>query len=70
LQRNQTGYEKGAIQKMKIIQTEIFSVDEHIKIISGIIAIMGKRRKRVRKEDILSTFMLMTYIVKLRYLFL
>jgi hypothetical protein len=55
---------------MKIIQTEIFSVDEHIKIISGIIAIMGKRRKRVRKKDILSTFMLMTYIVKLRYLFL
>ncbi len=40
---DETGYEKGEIQKRKIVETEIFSVDERIKIISGIIAIMGKK---------------------------
>lgn len=39
---DETGYEKGEIQKRKIIETEMFSVDERIKIISGIFAIMGK----------------------------
>ena len=39
---DETGYEKGEIQRRKIVETEIFSVDERIKIISGIIAIMGK----------------------------
>ena len=39
---DETGYQKGEIQKRKIVETEIFSVDERIKIISGIIAIMGK----------------------------
>jgi transposase len=39
---DKTGYKKGEIQKRKILQTEILSVDERIKIISGIIAIMGK----------------------------
>ena len=41
---DETGYEKGEIQRRKIVETEIFSVDERIKIISGIIAIMGKER--------------------------
>ncbi len=34
---------KREIQKRKIIETEIFSVDERIKIISEIFAIMGKK---------------------------
>jgi len=37
-----TGYEKGETQKRKIVETGIFSVDERIRILSGIIAIMGK----------------------------
>jgi hypothetical protein len=40
---DETGYEKGEDQKRKIIETEIFSVDVRIKIISGIIAIMGHK---------------------------
>ena len=39
---DETGYQKGQIQKRKIVETEIFSVDKRIKIISGIIAVMGK----------------------------
>jgi hypothetical protein len=39
---DETGYEKGEIQKRKIIETDVFSVDERIRIISGIFAIMGK----------------------------
>jgi hypothetical protein len=39
-----TGYEKGEIQRRKIVETEIFSVDERIKIISEIIAIMGTEK--------------------------
>jgi len=39
---DETGYQKGEVQKRKIVETEIFSVDERIKIISGILAIMGK----------------------------
>jgi transposase len=42
LYEDETGYQKGEIQKRNIVETEIFSVDERIKIISGIIAIMGK----------------------------
>ncbi|HEX9251719.1 MAG TPA: IS110 family transposase [Ignavibacteriaceae bacterium] len=42
---DKTGYEKGEIQKRKIVQTEIFSIDERIKIISGIIVIMGKEEE-------------------------
>jgi len=38
----ETGYEKGEIQRRKIVETESFSIDERIIIISGIIAIMGK----------------------------
>jgi transposase len=39
----ETGYQKGEIQKRKIVEIESFSIDESIKIISGIIAIMGKK---------------------------
>jgi transposase len=39
---DKSGYQKGKTQKRKIIETAIFSVDERIKIISGIFAIMGK----------------------------
>ena len=42
---DETGYQKGEIQKKKIVETEPFSVDERIKIISGIIAIMGKEER-------------------------
>ncbi len=42
---DETGYQKGEIQKKKIVATESFSVDERIKIISGIIAIMGKEER-------------------------
>ena len=40
---DETGYQKGEIQERKIVETEIFSVDERITIISGILAIMGKK---------------------------
>ena len=40
---DETRSKKGEIQKRKIVETEIFSVDERIKIISGIFAIMGKK---------------------------
>jgi hypothetical protein len=53
---DETGSQKGEVQKRKIVETEIFSVDERITIISGIITIMGKRRERVREEDILTYF--------------
>ena len=39
---DETGYEKGEIQKRKIVETETFTVDERITIISGLMAIMGK----------------------------
>ena len=39
---DETGYQKGEIQKRKIVETEIFSVDERVKIISGILVIVGK----------------------------
>ena len=39
---DETGYQKGEVQKRKIVETEIFSVDERITIISAIFAIMGK----------------------------
>jgi hypothetical protein len=40
---DETGSQKGEVQKRKIVETEIFSVDERITIISGIITIMGKK---------------------------
>jgi hypothetical protein len=42
---DETGYQKGEIQKRKIVETDIFSIDESIKIISGVIAIMGKEER-------------------------
>jgi len=43
---DETGYEKGEVKKRKIVETEIFSVDERITIISGIIAMMGKKEEK------------------------
>ncbi|BBL64611.1 Mobile element protein [Methanosarcina mazei TMA] len=40
---DEIGYEKGEIQKRKIVKTEIFSINERITIISGIIAIIGNK---------------------------
>jgi len=42
---DKSGYQKGETQKRKIVETAIFSVDERIKIISGIIAIMEKENE-------------------------
>ena len=39
---DETGYQKGEIQKRKIVETEIFSVDERITIMSEILAIREK----------------------------
>ena len=36
---DETGYKKREIQKRKIVETEIFSVDERIKIMSEIYVI-------------------------------
>jgi transposase len=41
---DETGYEKGEVQKRKIVETETFSVDERITIISGIIAMIGNKK--------------------------
>ena len=48
---DETGYEKGEVKKRKIVETEIFSVDERITIISGKIAIMEKRKEIALKEN-------------------
>jgi len=42
---DETGYKKRKIQKRKIVETEIFSVDERIKIISEIFAITEKQNE-------------------------
>jgi competence protein ComGF len=52
---DETGYQKGEIQKRKIVETEIFSVDGRI-VISRIIAIMGKRKERVSEKQIITYF--------------
>ena len=38
---DETGYQKGEVKKRKLVEKEIFSVDERITIISGVIVIMG-----------------------------
>ncbi len=43
--QDETGYQKGEVHKRKIVETEIFSIDERIKIISGIIVVMGKKEE-------------------------
>lgn len=53
---DETGYKIGEVQKRKIIENEIFSVDEMMTIISGIIAIMEKRTERVRDKQIITYF--------------
>uniref|UniRef100_Q46CM6 Transposase n=1 Tax=Methanosarcina barkeri (strain Fusaro / DSM 804) TaxID=269797 RepID=Q46CM6_METBF len=42
---DETGYEKGEVKKRKIVETEIFSVDERIKIMSEIFAITEKQNE-------------------------
>ena len=42
---DETGYKKEQIQKRRIIEKVTFSVDERIKIISGIFAIVEKEDK-------------------------
>jgi transposase len=42
---DEIGYEKGEVQKRKIVETDTFSVDERITIISGIIAIIGNEEQ-------------------------
>lgn len=42
---DEIGYKKGEIQKRKIVETEIFSVDKRIKIIGKIFAITEKEGK-------------------------
>ena len=54
---DETGYEKGEIQKRKIVETEVLSVDERIKIISGIFAIIGKEEREHIRERSSCTFM-------------
>lgn len=39
---DKTGYKKVKVPKRKIVETEIFSIDKQIKMISKIFAIMGK----------------------------
>ena len=43
--QDETGYQKGEIKKRKIVEIESFSIDESIKTISEIIAIMGKKEE-------------------------
>lgn len=43
--KDETGYKEGENQKRKIVETEVFSVDERIKIISEIFAITEKEGK-------------------------
>jgi hypothetical protein len=40
---DETGYVKGEVQKRKIVETETFSIDERITIISGIISMIGNK---------------------------
>ncbi len=42
---DETGYKKGEIQKRKIVETEIFSVDERIKIMNEIYVIARNYEK-------------------------
>lgn len=41
---------KRGSSKIKIVETETFSIDERISIISGIIAIVRKRKGRIHEE--------------------
>jgi len=43
---DETGYKKGEIQKRKIVETEMFSVDERIKIMSKIYVIARNDEKK------------------------
>jgi len=45
---DETGYQKGEVQRRKIVETEIFSVDECISIISEIFAIVEKKEPDIK----------------------
>ena len=45
---DETGYVKGEVQRRKIVETEIFSVDERISIISEIFAIVEKKKPDIK----------------------
>ncbi|KKH29918.1 hypothetical protein DU58_07520 [Methanosarcina mazei] len=53
---DEAGYKKGEIQKRRIVETEIFAVDELIKIFREIFTIWEKRMKRAYEEDLLMYF--------------
>jgi transposase len=61
---DETGYVKGEVQRRKIVETEIFSVDERISIISEIFAIVEKKEPDIKwKRSILtSTFRILASI--------
>lgn len=44
---DETGYVKGEGQRRKIVETEIFSVDERISIISEIFAIVENKKPEI-----------------------
>ncbi len=54
---DETGYQKGEIQKRKIVETEIFLVDKQEKIMSEIFAIMGKDKLESTRGRYPHTFM-------------
>ena len=49
--KDETGYVKGEVQRRKIVETEIFSVDERISIISELSQLLKKRKGRVRDKQ-------------------
>lgn len=56
MHEDETGYQKGKIQKRKIVETEIFSVDERIEIIGGMVAIIEKRKDKIYEKGINTYF--------------
>ena len=45
---DETGYIKGEVQRRKVVETEIFSIDERISIISEIFAIVEKKKPDIK----------------------
>ena len=45
---DEKGYVKGEVQRRKIVETETFSVDESITIISEIFAIVEKKEPDIK----------------------
>ena len=55
---DETGYKKKEIQKRKIVETEIFSIDERIKIMSEIYVIARNNEREYLRKISSYTFML------------